>query len=137
MVLTLAKNPVSAAQAADAVATRRPDHLLIGLGDRPADGRDVSWIWDAPLDRLPTIAPTTLTGSRADDLALRFKYGRNVKSAENGDEPRVETDLERALDSSLGRLPPNGTLMVLGTYTTLLGIRKILERRGLAPALPR
>jgi hypothetical protein len=27
--------------------------------------------------------------------------------------------------------------MVLGTYTTLLGIRKILERRGLAPAFPR
>ena len=25
----------------------------------------------------------------------------------------------------------------LGTYTTLLGIRKILERRGLAPAFPR
>jgi UDP-N-acetylmuramyl tripeptide synthase len=137
VVLTLAKNPVSAAQAAEAVATRRPDHLLIGLGDRPADGRDVSWIWDAPLDALPAIAPTTLTGSRADDLALRFKYGRDVGGRENGEEPRVEADLERALDGSLGRLPPNGTLMVLGTYTTLLGIRKILERRGLAPAFPR
>ena len=105
MVLTLAKNPTSAAQAADAVATRRPDHLLIGLGDRPADGRDVSWIWDAPLDALPALAPTTLTGSRADDLALRLKYGRDVGGTVDVDEPRVEADLERALDSSLSRLP--------------------------------
>ena len=137
VVLTLAKNPISAAQAAEAVAARRPDRLLIGLGDRAADGRDVSWIWDAPLDALPMIAPTTLTGSRADDLALRFKYGSDAERRTGVDEPTVEADLERALDSSLGRLPPNGTLMVLGTYTTLLGIRKILERRGLAPAFPR
>ncbi|HEY7969609.1 MAG TPA: DUF1727 domain-containing protein, partial [Candidatus Limnocylindrales bacterium] len=137
VVLTLMKNPVSAAQAAEAVAARRPDHLLIGLGDRPADGRDVSWIWDAPLDALPGIAPMTLTGSRADDLALRFKYGRDAACRADVDEPRVETELERALDSSLRDLPPNGTLMMLGTYTTLLGIRKILERRGHAPAFPR
>jgi UDP-N-acetylmuramyl tripeptide synthase len=137
VILTLAKNPVSAAQAAEAVAARRPDHLLIGLGDRPADGRDVSWIWDAPLDALPAIAPTTLTGSRADDLALRFKYGRGAESRADIEAPTVVAELEPALDSSLRRLPPNGTLMVLGTYTTLLGIRKILERRGLAPAFPR
>ena len=72
VVLTLAKNPASAAQATEAVAVRRPEGVLIGLGDRAADGRDVSWIWDAPLEDLADLAPLTLTGDRADDLALRF-----------------------------------------------------------------
>ena len=75
VVLTLAKNPASLAQAAEATAVRRADGLLIGLGDRPADGRDVSWIWDAAIGALPCIPSLRLTGTRADDLALRFKYG--------------------------------------------------------------
>jgi UDP-N-acetylmuramyl tripeptide synthase len=136
VVLTLAKNPASLAQAATAVETRRPDGLLIALGDRPADGRDVSWIWDAALDRLPDLAPTTLAGDRADDLALRFKYATRQPSGRTSS-PVVERHLERALDTSLGRVRPGGTLMVLATYTPLLGIRRVLERRGLASAMPR
>jgi len=135
VVLTLAKNPASLAAAAAAVVSRRPDGLLIGLADRAADGRDVSWIWDAPLDRLPEIAPTTLTGSRADDLALRFKY--SLRAPTSGARLVVDRVIEHAFDSSLGRVRPGGTLMVLGTYTALLGVRSVLERRGLAPTLPR
>ena len=136
VVLTLAKNPASVAAAAAAVVSRRPDGLLIGLADRHADGRDVSWIWDAPLDHLLEIAPTTLTGCRADDLALRFKYALGSRIL-SGDRPVVDPALEHALDGSLQRVQPGGTLFVLGTYTALLGIRTVLERRGLAPALPR
>jgi UDP-N-acetylmuramyl tripeptide synthase len=136
VVLTLAKNPASLAQAATAVEVRRPDGLLIALGDRPADGRDVSWIWDATLDRLPAFAPTTLAGDRADDLALRLKYGVDSPT-DPKQAPLVERRLERALDMSLDRIRPGGTLMVLATYTPLLGIRKVLERRGLASTMPR
>jgi lipid II isoglutaminyl synthase (glutamine-hydrolysing) len=136
IVLTLAKNPASVAQAARAVEIRHPDGLLIGLADRPADGRDVSWIWDAALDRLPWLAPTTLTGERADDLALRFKYATGGGSG-GDDGVIVDREIEHALDASLARVRPGGTLMVLGTYTALLGIRKVLQRRGLATAMPR
>jgi lipid II isoglutaminyl synthase (glutamine-hydrolysing) len=135
VVLSLAKNPASVAQAAEAVAMRQPDRVLLGLGDRAADGRDVSWIWDAPLDALLGVAPLTLTGSRADDLALRFKYADATASP--GVPPIVEPSIERALNDSLLRVRSGGTLMVLATYTTLLGIRHILERRGLVAAMPR
>ena len=135
IVLTLAKNPASVAQAAEAAAVRSPDGLLIGLGDRPADGRDVSWIWDSEIEGLPTVESVTLTGSRADDLALRFKYatgdGRSLERR-----PLVERAVDRALDASLGRIRPGGTLMVLATYTTMLGIRRVLQQRGAVPALP-
>jgi UDP-N-acetylmuramyl tripeptide synthase len=136
VVLTLAKNPASLAEAATAVEVRQPDGLLIALGDRPADGRDVSWIWDAALDRVLRSAPATLSGDRADDLALRAKYGASDAGAVT-DALVVERVLERALDLALARIAPGGTLMVLATYTPLLGIRGVLERRGVASAMPR
>jgi lipid II isoglutaminyl synthase (glutamine-hydrolysing) len=137
VVLTLAKNPTSAAESAAAVEARRPDGLLIGLADRPADGRDVSWIWDASLDPLPELAPLTLTGLRAADLALRFKYRSHEGTGGAFGPPTVDPDVEPALDGALQRVAPGGTLMVLGTYTTLLAIRRVLQQRGVAPALPR
>jgi lipid II isoglutaminyl synthase (glutamine-hydrolysing) len=138
VVLTLAKNPASLAHAAEAAVARRPDALLIGLGDRPADGRDVSWIWDAAVERLRCIPSITLTGSRADDLLLRFKYASDPAIPATARRPiEVHRAVDRAFDASLERVRPGGTLMVLATYTTLLGIRGLLERRGAAPVLPR
>ena len=137
VVLTLAKNPASLAQAAEATAVRHADGLLIGLGDCPADGRDVSWIWDAALESLPRSQSLRLTGTRADDLALRFKYGSDGDAS---DDPRryiVDGEIGHALEASLGQIRRGETLMVVATYTTLLGIRQLLERRGAAPAIPR
>ena len=80
----------------------------------------------------------TLTGSRADDLLLRFKYASNTV-AEAADRRRIEVEaaVDRAFDTSLARVRPGGTLMVLASYTTLLAIRGLLERRGAASVLPR
>ena len=135
IVLSLSKNPSSVAHAAEAAAARQPDWVLVGLGDRAADGRDVSWIWDAHLDSLLRVAPLTLTGRRADDLALRFKYADVTEPPSR--RPIVDGSIETALLDSLGHVRPGGTLMVLATYTTLLGIRRVLVRRGFAPAMPR
>jgi len=49
----------------------------------------------------------------------------------------VEPLVDRALDAMLARIRPGGTLVVLATYTSLLGIRRTLERRGVVSAIPR
>ena len=134
VILSLTKNPSSAAHATEAAATRKPDRLLLGLNDLAADGRDVSWIWDARLDVLADLAPLTLTGARADDLALRFKYGSGGRDPVR--RPIVDRSIEHALLESVRRVRPGGTLMVLGTYTALLGFRRVLERRGFVAAIP-
>ena len=67
-----------------------------------------------------------MTGSRAHELALRFKYG--------GVDPErilVEPDLEAALDRGLALVPPGGELPVLPTYTAMLALRRIAADRGL------
>ena len=134
VILTLAKNPASMGQAVDAAAVRHPDALVIALGDRPADGRDVSWIWDTELDRLPA-GPLTLSGSRADDLALRFKYGAEDEvPRRTGRVMIVDPTVESAVDSALDRVGQGGTLMILATYTSLLEARTVLRRRVAASA---
>ena len=45
------------------------------LNDRTADGRDVSWVWDADWEVLaPHVRRMTCSGTRAAELALRMKY---------------------------------------------------------------
>ena len=51
-----------------------PLSLLIALNDLDADGRDVSWIWDADLEELAPpgrVRTVVVSGRRAADLAVR------------------------------------------------------------------
>ncbi|HEU4321932.1 MAG TPA: MurT ligase domain-containing protein [Roseiflexaceae bacterium] len=101
-------------------------HLLIAINDRFADGTDVSWLWDADFERLGgVVARATLSGTRAQDMAVRLKYA-GVAS----DRIHVEPELAGALDSALERLPAGATLYALPTYTAMLDLRAELVRRG-------
>jgi hypothetical protein len=66
------------------------------------------------------------TGDRAAELALRFKYAGLDEGA-----IEVVPELERALDRGLELTPAGGELVVLPTYTAMLGLRKIAAERGL------
>ncbi len=100
--------------------------LWIALNDRIADGRDVSWIWDADFELLEgAVQRVVCAGTRAPEMALRLKYAEwPVDSIEV--EPGIEASLDRAVASASGRL------FALPTYTALLELRKLLAGRGLA-----
>jgi lipid II isoglutaminyl synthase (glutamine-hydrolysing) len=129
LVLLLAKNPTGANETVRTVLLDpQPLHLLIALNDRTADGRDTSWVWDVDYEpMLARAASLTLTGDRAEELALRFRYSDVPAQAID-----VVRDPATALDAALGRVPEGGTLYVLPTYTAMLGLRAILVDRGLA-----
>jgi lipid II isoglutaminyl synthase (glutamine-hydrolysing) len=99
--------------------------LWLGLNDRIADGRDVSWIWDADFELLRgRVRRVVCSGTRAEEIALRLKY------AAIGAEIEVERDLGHSLDGALAAAGPR--LYALPTYTALLELRDLLSRRGLA-----
>src|SRR5205814_1780143 len=79
--LVLVKNPAGFNAAIGALLeTGRTPRLLAALSDRDADGRDVSWIWDADFEALaPSVEHAVITGIRGRDLALRFKYAGLAK----------------------------------------------------------
>ena len=100
--------------------------LWVGLNDGIADGRDVSWIWDADFELLASgVRRVICAGTRAPEMALRLKYaGWPERSIEVV--PEIEDSLDRALADAPKRL------FALPTYTALLELRKLLADRGLA-----
>jgi UDP-N-acetylmuramyl tripeptide synthase len=100
--------------------------MWIALNDRIADGRDVSWVWDADFELLADgVRRVICAGTRAPEMALRLKYaGWPTDSIEVV--PEIEASLDRAVAAAPGRL------FALPTYTALLELRKLLADRGLA-----
>ena len=127
--ILLIKNPAGANEVLRTLrleAERGPLDLWIALNDGIADGRDVSWIWDADFEHLAGSARRiTCSGTRAPEMAVRLKYA--------GVDPSllaVEESIERSLDQAVAAA--DGRLFALPTYTALLELRTLLADRGLA-----
>ena len=100
--------------------------LWIALNDRIADGRDVSWIWDADFELLADgVRRVVCAGTRAPEMALRLKYA-------GWPEERIDVlpEIGASLDAAVR--DAEGRLFALPTYTALLELRKLLADRGLA-----
>ena len=67
----LVKNPAGWGEALDMLAADRP--VLVVINAREADGRDVSWLWDLPVEALRGRA-VAVAGERAADLGVRLSY---------------------------------------------------------------
>ncbi|HET9939088.1 MAG TPA: MurT ligase domain-containing protein, partial [Gaiella sp.] len=128
VLLLLIKNPAGANEVVRTLEEAGvPPTLVVALNDRIADGRDVSWIWDVDFEPLLARAERiVVTGERAAELGLRFAYGGLPR-----DRLDVEPALEAALDRGLALTPAGGELVVLPTYTAMLGLRSIATARGL------
>ncbi len=71
--LLLAKNPAGWAETLDLIRPA-PLPVIVGINARVADGRDPSWLWDVPFERLRGRL-VLATGDRGRDLAVRLRYG--------------------------------------------------------------
>jgi UDP-N-acetylmuramyl tripeptide synthase len=128
--ILLVKNPAGANEVLRTLALEGRQLDLLGvLNDRIADGRDVSWVWDADWELIaPHVRRMTCSGTRAAELALRLKY-----AGAPADRLNIVDDPERALDAALADDPdPPTPLYALPTYTALLELRELLARRGQA-----
>jgi UDP-N-acetylmuramyl tripeptide synthase len=102
--------------------------VVFGLNDRLADGRDVSWIWDADFGVLLPHKPFfVLYGDRAESAALRLLY-------EGWPEQRlfVTHDPYHAVTYAASRAPETWSVPVLATYTAMRELRGILVKHGFA-----
>ena len=125
--IMLVKNPAGANEVVRTLALEPGEHDLLGvLNDRIADGRDVSWVWDADFEVLaPHVRRAVCAGTRAPELALRLKYAGVPE-----DRLHVEPELDRALDLAVDG--GDGRLFAIPTYTAMLELRERLVERGVA-----
>jgi UDP-N-acetylmuramyl tripeptide synthase len=128
--ILLIKNPAGANEVLRTLRLEAGDgegiDLWIALNDRIADGRDVSWVWDADFELLAgCIRRVVCSGTRAPEMAVRLKYA--------GIEPgaiEVADGIGDSLDAAVREA--DGHLFALPTYTALLELRTLLAGRGLA-----
>ena len=129
--ILLIKNPAGANEVLRTLRLEAADgkdglDLWIGLNDRIADGRDISWVWDADFELLAgAVRRVVCAGTRAPEMALRLKYAGWPQEA-----IAVVPEVEGSLDDAVAAAPER--LFALPTYTALLELRKLLAARGLA-----
>jgi len=127
--ILLVKNPAGANEVLRTLTLEEGQvDLWLALNDRIADGRDVSWIWDADFELLAgRVRRVTCSGTRAEEMALRLKYA-GIDAT-----PAVDRDLGPSLDAAVADGREDGRpLYALPTYTALLELRELLADRGLA-----
>lgn len=123
-LIQLIKNPVGASEVIRQIKGFEKSKLVIILNDDYADGRDVSWIWDADFEVLQDYKGTvTLSGTRAYDVALRLKYaGVDSKLF------TIEKDIKTAVENAALNTKDDETLLILPTYTALLKMQSVFKQ---------
>jgi UDP-N-acetylmuramyl tripeptide synthase len=127
LLLLLVKNPAGANEVLRTLALEPGEHdLLAVLNDHTADGRDISWVWDADWELLAgRLRRVTCSGTRAAEMALRLKYAGVPE-----DRLVVEPSLAAGLDGAVA--DGSGRLVAIPTYTAMLELRRELVARGVA-----
>ena len=119
----LIKNPAGATEVLKLVEQDPNARLLIAINDDYADGRDVSWLWDAPFERLTqATAPLFVSGRRSGDMAVRLQYA-GIPANAIIEQEALKIGLKQALDA----VQPHETLYILPTYTVLLQLRTLWD----------
>lgn len=119
--LLLVKNPSGFNQAIRLLAeVPGAAPVLIAINDNTADGRDVSWLWDARIEDLAATGHRFATsGIRALDMAVRLKYA-GIEAVWS------EPDPAGALARFVGSVPEGGDAYVVPTYTAMLDLLRLL-----------
>lgn len=125
-LIQLIKNPTGASEVLKTVDLS--SQIVIAINDNYADGRDISWLWDADFEQLKNAKyPVVTSGIRAKDMAVRLKYAgvpqEKIVVKEDLREA-VELAVENASQSA-GVEDAAGKITILPSYTALLKISKM------------
>lgn len=114
--LVLAKNP---AGWTEALRITHPGAraAVVGINARVQDGRDPSWLWDVPFERLQGTF-VVATGDRGRDLAVRLRYA--------GVEHAFVEDRRRALEEASLRAG-GSEVDVLANYSAFQEYRRLVD----------
>jgi UDP-N-acetylmuramyl tripeptide synthase len=113
--LLLAKNPAGWLEVFDLLAPP-PAPVVVAINARIADGRDPSWLWDVPFERLRGRL-VVATGERSLDLAVRLHYAEV--------EHRHQPDLVAAVTEAASHGVPS--VDVVGNYTSFQQLNGLVD----------
>lgn len=119
VLIQLIKNPTGASEVLKTIDIEA--NIVIAINDNYADGRDISWLWDADFEKLKDAKKLIITsGTRAKDMALRLKYAGIEQ-----DRIIVEEDIKKAIELAIRPEDDTDRVTILPSYTALLKINKM------------
>ena len=126
--LLLAKNPAGWGEALDLIRPP-PTPVVIGINAGVADGRDPSWLWDVPFERLRGRV-VVATGERGRDLSVRLRYADVGHTYEPDYRKAVAVAAAGAIHPVAGSRPPE--IDFVANYTSFQDARRELTSGGRA-----
>ena len=111
--LYLGKNPAGWLEILEVLDQQEPRPLVLVFNANQPDGRDPSWLWDVPVERLRG-RPIVVSGERAADMAVRLRYA----------------EVDHTVAPSLGVALGEGRRLeadVLATYTAFWQVKGALS----------
>jgi len=121
--IVLVKNPIGLTEVLNSISNdQRRKSILFILNDNPADGTDVSWIWDGDVEiihKINNLKSIHCSGIRAEDIALRIKYAEYDEKIVEID-MNMEDSIETVLDEDVE------IVYILPTYTAVFKTRDII-----------
>ncbi|MCX7746776.1 MAG: DUF1727 domain-containing protein [Clostridia bacterium] len=127
--LILVKNPTGFNQVLNYLLTEEKNiQLAFLINDKLADGTDISWLWDVDFEKLQHILEKLdhvyTSGIRAEDMALRLKYGNiPVEKIE------IQKDYAELIRVGLSRTAEGSSFYLLPTYTAMTEMREMLKKK--------
>ena len=119
LVVLLAKNPAGWVETLEVIDELLPDRntgtVVVAINARGPDGRDPSWLWDVPFERLAG-RRVVATGERATDLAVRL------------DNAGVEYRKDTRAPLVAARAVTDDPVVIAATYTNFLTVSRELDR---------
>ena len=123
--MILIKNPAGCNQVLNFLTDMTEPFVFVAcLNDRANDGKDVSWIWDVDFERLVEMGETLdqvfVSGIRADDMAMRFRYaGLPLEKI------HVYRDYGELTKACIAAGKP---VFIMPTYTAMLDLRTTISK---------
>ena len=123
--MILIKNPAGCNQVLNFLTDMTEPFVFVAcLNDRANDGKDVSWIWDVDFERLVEMGETLdqvfVSGIRADDMAMRFRYaGLPLEKI------HVYRDYSELTKACIAAGKP---VFIMPTYTAMLDLRTTISK---------
>ena len=123
--MILIKNPAGCNQVLNFLTnTQENSVFVVCLNDRAQDGRDVSWIWDVDFEKVAAMGDRLerllVSGIRADDMAVRFKY-----AGVPAEKLQVIKDYGELVHACIAQRSP---VYIMPTYTAMLGLRDKISK---------
>src|SRR3954452_555200 len=120
--LLLAKNPAGWVEMLELLDSGPTRPVVVDFNSRTADGRDPSWLWDVPFERLAG-REVLVCGERREDVSVRLAYA---------DVPHALHDSVEAAARAASTVDGDDLVNVVANYTAFRDLLRRLEPAGAA-----